>query len=74
MSFKLFTKVGTNKITGIAPKVIRPTQTAFMPGHHILLRPPSTHAGKGCCRTTRGKVSVVKQRHHAPPLAAEHNE
>jgi hypothetical protein len=36
VSFKIFTKVGTNRITGIAPKVIRPTQTAFMPGHHIL--------------------------------------
>jgi mannosylglycoprotein endo-beta-mannosidase len=26
VSFKIFTKVGTNRITGIAPKVIRPTQ------------------------------------------------
>jgi hypothetical protein len=34
--FKIFTKVGTNRITGIAPKVIRPTQTAFMPGRNIL--------------------------------------
>ena len=36
VSFKIFTKVGTNRITGIAPKVIRPTQSAFMPGRHIL--------------------------------------
>jgi hypothetical protein len=36
MSFKIFTKVGTNRITGVAPKVIKPTQTAFMPGRHIL--------------------------------------
>jgi hypothetical protein len=36
VSFKIFTKVGTNRIMGIAPKVIRPTQTAFMPGRHIL--------------------------------------
>jgi hypothetical protein len=36
VSFKIFTKVGTNRITGIAHKVIRPTQTAFMPGRHIL--------------------------------------
>jgi mannosylglycoprotein endo-beta-mannosidase len=36
VSFKIFTKVGTNRITGIAPKVIRPTQTAFIPGRHIL--------------------------------------
>jgi mannosylglycoprotein endo-beta-mannosidase len=34
--FKIFTKVGTNRITGIAPKVIKPTQTAFMPGRNIL--------------------------------------
>jgi hypothetical protein len=36
VSFKIFTKVGTNRIMGIAHKVIRPTQTAFMPGRHIL--------------------------------------
>ena len=36
VSFKIFTKVGTNRITQIAHKVIRPTQTAFMPGRHIL--------------------------------------
>jgi hypothetical protein len=36
VSFKIFTKVGMNRITRIAPKVIRPTQTAFMPGHHSL--------------------------------------
>jgi hypothetical protein len=34
--FKIFTKVGTNRITGIAPKVIRPTQSAFLPGRNIL--------------------------------------
>ena len=32
VSFKIFTKVATNRITEIAHKVIRPTQTAFMPG------------------------------------------
>ena len=36
VSFKIFTKVATNRITGIAHKVIKPTQTAFMPGRHIL--------------------------------------
>jgi hypothetical protein len=36
VSFKIFTKVGTNRITGIAHKIIKPTQTAFMPGQHIL--------------------------------------
>jgi hypothetical protein len=34
--FKIFTKVGTNRITSVAPKVIKPTQTTFMPGRHIL--------------------------------------
>jgi hypothetical protein len=36
VSFKIFTKVGTNRVTGIAHNVIRPSQTAFMPGRHIL--------------------------------------
>src|SRR5664279_306518 len=36
VSFKIFTKVGTNRITVIAGKVVKPTQTAFMPGRHIL--------------------------------------
>ena len=36
VSFKIFTKVGTNRITEIANKVIRPTQTAFMSRRHIL--------------------------------------
>jgi hypothetical protein len=36
VSFKIFTKVATNRISKIADKVIRPTQTAFMPGRHIL--------------------------------------
>jgi hypothetical protein len=36
VSFKFFTKVGTNRVTKVASSVIRPTQTAFMPGRHIL--------------------------------------
>jgi hypothetical protein len=36
VSFKLFTKVGTNRIAKIAETIISPTQTAFMPGRHIL--------------------------------------
>ena len=36
VSFKIFTKVGTNRISEVAQTVIRPTQTAFMPGRHIL--------------------------------------
>jgi mannosylglycoprotein endo-beta-mannosidase len=36
VSSKIFTKVGTNRITGIAHKVIKTTQTSFMPGRHIL--------------------------------------
>jgi hypothetical protein len=34
--FKIFTKVATNRILTIAEKIVRPTQTAFMPGRHIL--------------------------------------
>jgi hypothetical protein len=34
--FKIFTKVGTNRVTKVAHLVVRPTQTAFMPGRHIL--------------------------------------
>ena len=36
VSFKNFTKVATNRITDLAHKVVRPSQTAFMPGRHIL--------------------------------------
>jgi hypothetical protein len=36
VSFKIFTKVGTNRIASIAEKIIHPTQTAFMSGRHIL--------------------------------------
>jgi hypothetical protein len=36
LSFKIFTKVATNRITDLAHKVIRPTQTALMPGRHNL--------------------------------------
>ena len=36
VSFKIFTKVATNRKTTVAQKVIRPTQTAFVPGRHIL--------------------------------------
>jgi hypothetical protein len=36
VSFKIFTKVGTNRVTSITHNVIRPTQTACMPGRHIL--------------------------------------
>jgi hypothetical protein len=34
--FKIFTKVATNRIALIADKIVRPTQTAFIPGRHIL--------------------------------------
>ena len=36
VSFKIFTKVATNRVSAVAHKVIQPTQTAFMPGRHIL--------------------------------------
>src|SRR4051812_34079400 len=36
VSFKFFTKVATNRLTQIAHLVVQPTQTAFMPGRHIL--------------------------------------
>jgi hypothetical protein len=36
VSFKIFNKVGTNRIAEVASKVVRPTQTAFMPGRNIL--------------------------------------
>ena len=36
VSFKIFTKVGTNRVISIASRVIRPTQSAFLPGHNIL--------------------------------------
>jgi hypothetical protein len=36
VSFKNFTKVGANRITGMAQKIIKPTQTAFISGQNIL--------------------------------------
>jgi hypothetical protein len=36
--FKIFTKVGTNRVAMIAHLVVRPTQTTFMSGSHILER------------------------------------
>jgi hypothetical protein len=36
VSFKIFTKVGANCITRMAQKIIKPTQTAFIPGRNIL--------------------------------------
>ena len=36
VSFKIFTKVEVNRLTQVADKVIRPTQSAFMPGRYIL--------------------------------------
>jgi hypothetical protein len=36
VSFKIFTKVVTIRVSQIAHKIVRPTQTAFMPGRHIL--------------------------------------
>jgi hypothetical protein len=36
VSSKIFTKVGTNRVMEVAHKVVKPTQTAFMHGRHIL--------------------------------------
>jgi hypothetical protein len=36
MSFKIFMKVITNRLAGVAHRVIQPTQSAFLPGRHIM--------------------------------------
>jgi hypothetical protein len=36
VSFKIFTKVATNRLTTIAQKIISPTQTAFLPRRNIM--------------------------------------
>ena len=36
VSFKIFTKVPTNRLSVVAQKIIRPSQTASIPGRHIL--------------------------------------
>jgi hypothetical protein len=36
VSFNFLTKVATNHVSDVAQKVIRPTQTAFIRGRHIL--------------------------------------
>jgi len=35
VSFKIFTKVATNRLTTVAQKIIRPTQTTFLLGRNI---------------------------------------
>jgi hypothetical protein len=36
VSFKIFTKVITNRLALVAQKVIQPTQTTFIPGRNIM--------------------------------------
>ena len=36
VSFKIFTKVATNRISVVAQKVISPTQTTFLPSRNIM--------------------------------------
>jgi hypothetical protein len=36
VSFKVFTKVATNRLMRVANKVVQPSQTAFMPGRNIM--------------------------------------
>ncbi|WVZ57553.1 LOW QUALITY PROTEIN: hypothetical protein U9M48_007925 [Paspalum notatum var. saurae] len=36
VSFKIFTKVVTNRVTSVAARVIKPTQTTFLPGRNIM--------------------------------------
>jgi hypothetical protein len=36
VSFKIFIKVATNRVTDVAKKVISPTQTTFLPGRNIM--------------------------------------
>ena len=36
VSFKIFTKVATNRLSNVAHKIIRPTQTTFLPGRNIM--------------------------------------
>jgi hypothetical protein len=36
VSFKIFTKVAVNWLTGIAGKLLGPSQTSFMPGRNIM--------------------------------------
>lgn len=38
VSFKIFTKVGTDRLTKMAHSMVQYTQTTFMPGHNILER------------------------------------
>jgi hypothetical protein len=36
VSFKIFTKVTTNRLSTVAYKIIKPTQTAFLSGRNIM--------------------------------------
>jgi len=43
VSFKIFTKVATNRLNSVAQKVISPTQTAFLPGRNIIVLHETLH-------------------------------
>jgi hypothetical protein len=36
VSFKIFTKKLTNRLSSVAHRVIQPTQTTFLPGRNIM--------------------------------------
>jgi len=36
VSFKIFTKIATNRIVKVAQRILKPTQTAFLPGRNIM--------------------------------------
>ena len=36
VSFKIFTKVLNNRLLHVAQKIVRPSQSAFLPGRHIM--------------------------------------
>jgi hypothetical protein len=43
VSFKIFTKVLTNRFTSVANRITRPSQSAFLPGRYILERVVTLH-------------------------------
>lgn len=60
VSFKIFTKVLTNRLTSVAQKVISPSQTAFLPGRNILEGVIILHETIHELHTKRKKRVVLK--------------
>ena len=60
VSFKIFTKIGTNRLNKVAQTVVSPTQTSFMPGRNIMEGVVILHETIHELHTKKGMGSFLK--------------